>query len=87
MKPELKQVFVQYVNENLRPNTVNPAGNRCPVLFLRGENAVETLKKRGVIADYTLTLNAQRNGLIFGGTRSLTRAGSFALLCDPTRAE
>jgi putative ABC transport system permease protein len=25
--------------------------------------AVETLKKRGVIADYTLTLNAQRNGL------------------------
>ena len=43
MDSTLKAAFVDYVNENLRSSTTNPAGNRCPVLFLRGENAIEIL--------------------------------------------
>lgn len=48
MEPALKGAYLDYVNENLRPSTANPAGNRCPVLFLRGENAVEILKRDAV---------------------------------------
>jgi nucleoside diphosphate kinase len=48
MDPTLKRTFVDYVNENLRPSTSNPAGNRCPVLFLRGDNAVQILKDNAV---------------------------------------
>jgi len=48
MDPLLKRTFVDYVNENLRPRAANPAGNRCPVLFLRGENAIRTLKENAV---------------------------------------
>ena len=48
MAPVLKAAFVDYVNENLRSSTTNPAGNRCPVLFLRGENAIEILKDNAV---------------------------------------
>ena len=48
MEPLLKRTFVDYVNENLRPSTRNPAGNRCPVLFLRGASAIETLKENAV---------------------------------------
>jgi nucleoside diphosphate kinase len=48
MNPLLKRAFVDYINLNLRPSTTNPAGNRCPVLFFRGPNAVETLKENAV---------------------------------------
>ena len=44
----LRSAFVDYVNDNLRPGTTNPAGNRCPVLFFRGENAIEMLKEDAV---------------------------------------
>jgi nucleoside diphosphate kinase len=48
MNAELKEAFVDYVNVNLRPATPNPAGNRCPVFFFRGENAIEILKHDAV---------------------------------------
>ncbi|HUW57401.1 MAG TPA: nucleoside-diphosphate kinase [Planctomycetota bacterium] len=48
MQPALKAAFVDYLSENLRSTTTNPAGNRCPVLFLRGENAIELLKDNAV---------------------------------------
>ncbi|KPJ53389.1 MAG: hypothetical protein AMS16_05350 [Planctomycetes bacterium DG_58] len=48
MDAVLKTAFVDYVNENLRSSTRNPAGNRCPVLFLRGENAIDILKDDAV---------------------------------------
>jgi len=48
MDATLKAAFVDYVNENLRSSTTNPAGNRCTVLFLRGENAIEILKHDAV---------------------------------------
>ncbi len=48
MAPKAKAAFVKYVNENLRPSTRNPAGNRCPVLFFRGESAVQVLKEHAV---------------------------------------
>jgi nucleoside diphosphate kinase len=48
MEPKAKEAFINYVNENLRPSTLNPAGNRCPVLFFRGESAVQVLKSHAV---------------------------------------
>ncbi len=48
MKPDVKEAFARYIDENLRPNTLNPAGNRCVVLFFRGESVVEVLKKHAV---------------------------------------
>ena len=48
MEPKAKEAFITYVNENLRPSTLNPAGNRCPVLFFRGESAVQVLKSHAV---------------------------------------
>jgi nucleoside diphosphate kinase len=48
MDPLLRRTLIDYLNENLRPSPQNPAGNRCPVLFLRGEDAIRTLKDRAV---------------------------------------
>jgi len=48
MNAALKAAFVDYINVNLRPATPNPAGNRCPVLFFRGENAIDILKTDAV---------------------------------------
>ncbi|HUU43211.1 MAG TPA: nucleoside-diphosphate kinase [Planctomycetota bacterium] len=48
MNPMLRSAFVDYINLNLRPATTNPAGNRCVVLFFRGENAIEVLKENAV---------------------------------------
>lgn len=48
MEAMMRGAFANYISENLRPSTPNPAGNRCPVLFLRGENAIEILKHKAV---------------------------------------
>ena len=48
MEAKAKTAFIRYVDENLRPSTRNPAGNRCPVLFFRGESSVLTLKQHAV---------------------------------------
>ena len=51
MDDRLKSAFVDYLNANLRPGTTNPAGNRCPLLLFRGENAIEVLKDDAVGSD------------------------------------
>jgi nucleoside diphosphate kinase len=48
MEPKARAAFIRYVDENLRPSTRNPAGNRCPVLFFRGESAITTLRQHAV---------------------------------------
>ena len=48
MAPNVREAFVNYIDTNLRPSTRNPTGNRCPVLFFRGESAVQILKDRAV---------------------------------------
>jgi nucleoside diphosphate kinase len=48
MDDELKEMFVGYINDNLRPKSQASAGNRCPVLFFRGENAIDILKHEAV---------------------------------------
>lgn len=56
MQPDLKQAFVQYVNENFRPATHLPGSNRTLLLLFQGEDAMETLKHDAVgsaVADPT----------------------------------
>ena len=48
MAAPAKEAFVKYIDENLRPSTRHPAGNRCVVLFFRGESAVQVLKDHAV---------------------------------------
>jgi nucleoside diphosphate kinase len=48
MDPLLRRTFIDYLNENLRPSSRSGIGNRCPVLFLRGESAIRTLKENAV---------------------------------------
>ena len=48
MESDLKGAFVNYVNENLRPDTSVPGGNRTLLLLFEGNDAVAALKKDAV---------------------------------------
>ena len=45
---EMTPTFVDYVSKNLRPGNPKPGGNRCLVLFMKGENATDILKHNAV---------------------------------------